>query len=53
MPKLTESIWRKAEKNMAMRERRRLLKVGVVKTTSNPNVLVKRDGVWKLPQIGE
>lgn len=49
---MNEHIWQKAEANQTMRERRRLLKKGTIRTTSVPNILVKSDnGDWKLPMI--
>lgn len=52
MSKISEHIWRKAEANMAMRERRRLLKLGRIRPTSLPIVMVTNEaGKWVLPRI--
>lgn len=51
-PVISEGLWRKAEQNQLMRERRSLIKRGIISTTSVPNILVRGDdGAWKFPAI--
>jgi hypothetical protein len=47
---MNEAIWRKAEANQVMRERRRLFKIGHITRRSVPNILIKdEDGNWRFP----
>ena len=48
---MNEGLWRKAEANQVMRERRRLLKNGTISPRSTPNILVKTENLWKFPPI--
>lgn len=55
--KIPEYIWKKAETNMARRERGRLIKNRTITFSGFPNVLVSVDGVteagasWKFPSL--
>lgn len=46
-----ELVWQKAEKNMAHRERGRLIRLKRITFRGLPNVLVNVDGSWKFPSL--
>ena len=49
---LCEATWRKAEQNMARRERGRLIRNGTINLRTLPNVMVRdNDGSWKFPSL--
>lgn len=50
---MNEYLWRKAEQQMAKRERTRLIKARRITFSGFPNVLVNVDGVWKFPSLKE
>ena len=51
--KLTEEVWRKAERNQLRRERFRLVRKGVIVPAfrMKPQMMVKEGGRW-VPQLG-
>jgi hypothetical protein len=48
---VNEHLWFKAEQNMAVRERARLIKLKRITFRALPNVMILVDGVWKFPSL--